>query len=40
MAEQYSKSEGVISKMERRFHVSYRPKGGDRSTPQMNITGK
>ena len=32
--------EGKISKTERRCIVGYRPKGGDRSTPQVSIAGK
>ena len=40
MAEPDSRSEQGISKAERRVSVGYRPKGGDRSTPQVNISGK
>ncbi|KKF36008.1 type I toxin-antitoxin system SymE family toxin [Erwinia tracheiphila] len=40
MAEHDCISEGKIAKAERRCIVGYRPKGGDRSTPQVNIAGK
>ncbi|MBP2168740.1 toxic protein SymE [Erwinia toletana] len=40
MADHDCKSGEGISKAERRCIVGYRPKGGDRSTPQVNIAGK
>lgn len=40
MAEHDCISEGKISKAERRCIVGYRPKGGDRSTPQVSLSGK
>ena len=40
MAEHDCISAGKISKAERRCIVGYRPKGGDRSTPQVSISGK
>ncbi|MCT2385930.1 type I toxin-antitoxin system SymE family toxin [Erwinia pyrifoliae] len=40
MAEHDSKSERGISKTQRRVIVGYRPKGGERDTPQVSITGK
>ncbi|UWS33185.1 SymE family type I addiction module toxin [Erwinia pyrifoliae] len=40
MAEHDSKSERGISKTQRRVIVGYRPKGGERDTPQVSIAGK
>lgn len=40
MAEHDCISDPRISKTERRFLVGYRPKGGDHSTPQVNLAGK
>ncbi|WP_369012130.1 growth inhibitor PemK [Erwinia pyrifoliae] len=40
MAEHDSKSERGISKTQRRVTVGYRPKGGERDTPQVSIAGK
>ncbi|MGK8934131.1 SymE family type I addiction module toxin [Pluralibacter gergoviae] len=38
MAEQHSKSEGVISKSQRRYTVGYLPNGSD--TPLIKLSGK
>ncbi|WP_455819458.1 SymE family type I addiction module toxin [Pseudomonas cerasi] len=40
VGEHDSKSERGISKTQRRVTVGYRPKGGDRDTPQISIKGK
>lgn len=40
MAGHDGKAEQKSSKTERRCIVGYRPKGGDRSTPQVSIAGK
>lgn len=40
MAKIYSKSEGEISKTQRRAVVGYRPKRGDTDTPALNLSGK
>ncbi|ADP09921.1 conserved uncharacterized protein [Erwinia sp. Ejp617] len=40
MAEHDSKSERGISKTQRRVIVGYRPRGGERDTPQVSIAGK
>ncbi|CAO95693.1 SymE family type I addiction module toxin [Erwinia tasmaniensis] len=40
MAEHDCISDSRISKAQRRVTVGYRPKGGDRDTPQVSITGK
>lgn len=40
MAEHDCIAQRKITKAERRCIVGYRPKGGDRSTPQVNIAGK
>lgn len=40
MAEHDCSAQGKVSKAERRVLVGYRPKGGDRTTPQVNLAGK